>query len=316
VPGEPIPPAISPSEIQPIPDPLQEMRPEALRRLQPTGVGRIFPANNLQTELFNNIITAAREEIDRVASRAIENDQGIFYPSEPLGWGDAGRYVTVPRRTDTGELEPITLWQLDPFAFADVGIDTATSRPRMTEEQARRNLFSLSITEQELIKSKLVKVGLLKENQTGPAGMRFLDDTIMGAWTKVVGLSQLNLTDPISFLTDSVNEGRRFSLEGAPSAPTIPVPSSADVRQAANALAQREIGRRLTDEELDLVVQPYQRKYAQQQRRSLGGGVVETPPSVEAFTEGVISEEAEEEQALYSLGNTLDSFMGMLGGGR
>jgi hypothetical protein len=292
------------------------MSPEALRRLQPTGVGRIFPGNNEQTKLFNNIIKASREEIDRVASRAIENDQGIFYPSEPLGWGAAGRFVTVERRTDAGELEPITLWKLDPFAFEDVGIDTAVSRPVMTEDQARRNLFALSPTEQALVKSKLVKVGLLKENETGPAGMKFLDEKIMSRWTTLVGLAQLNFQDPISFLTDSVNEGRRFSPEGAPSAPTIPVPSSADVRQAANALAQREIGRRLTDEELDLVVQPYQRKYAQQQQRSLGGGVVERPPSVEAFTEGVISEEAEEEQALYSLGNTLDSFMGMLGGRR
>jgi hypothetical protein len=292
------------------------MSPEALRTLQPTGIGRLRVRPNTQSELYNNVIRAARTEIDRVASKAVISNEGIFYPSEPLGWGDAGRFVTVPRRTETGELQEVTLWKLDPFAFDDTGIDTVTARPVMTEEQAKRNLFSLSPTEQALIKSKLVKVGLLKQNETGPSGIRFLDEKIMSRWTTLVGLAQLNRQDPISFLTDSVNEGRRFSPEGAPSAPTIPVPSSADVRQAANALAQREIGRRLTDEELDLVVQPYQRKYAQQQRRSLGGGVVERPPSVEAFTEGVISEEVEEEQALYSLGNTLDSFMGMLGGGR
>lgn len=294
------------------------LSPEALEALKPSnfGVRSVLPGGEA-ADRFQKIISAANDEANKAAAVAVSNVDGIFYRDAPVGWEDAGQAVVIQGTFDPRTGREQVLFQIDPTAIPRSPDDeTSIGLPVMNQSQALKQLFMLSPTDQAIIKSKLVQVGLLAPNSVGPSGVRFIDDTIRKAWLDMVGLAQVNGRNTLEMLTTGYNEGLRFGPpEAVASAPTISVPSSDDIKRIANALSQREIGRRLTVEELDLVVKPYQQKYAQQQRRSLGGGTVEVPPSVESFTEGVIGEQAAEEQGLYSLGSTLSSFMGMLGGG-
>lgn len=316
IPGEPEEPVIPDTEdFSPELMP-STLTPETLERLQPSTSGTRYVGGTAAQDRWNRFVEAAREEADEYKSRAIENADGIFYKFAPLGWEDAGQYVQIPMEALPEGAQPEVLWKLDPTAAPTTPTgESAIGMPVMQENQALKQFFMMSPTEQALIKSKLVQVGLLKAEDVGPAGVRFINDTIRSSWLNLVSIAQYNGRNTLEMLTTSVLEGTKFGSVQPARAPTIQIPSSDEVKQAANALAQREIGRRLTVEELDMVVKPYQQRYAQDARRAMGGGTVETPPSVGTFTEGVIGEEIAEEQELYSLGGTLDSFMGILGGG-
>lgn len=310
VPGEPSPAPIPPPDpFDPGEFPPTTVSPLPAPGLSPVTAGNIVVSGSDAAERWNRIVERLRQaELDAQA-RAIANQEGIFYRAAPLGWEAAGRYVRVPAAGDRPET---VLWQLDPSA-APPGI--SAPRQAYDERGARRALFEMDLTTQELVKAQLLQTGLISPNQIGPSGVRFLSEPIQQAWLTLTGIAQSNGFEPLNFLSEASRAGIRFRPDTTPRAPTIRVPNADDIKQTANAVAQREIGRRLTPEELDLVVEPYQQKYAQAQRRMLGGGTVAEAPSVSTFTEGVIADQAAEEQELYALGGVLNSFMGMLGGG-
>lgn len=313
IPGEPAPPPVpGPDPFDPGPFAPETLSPLPTPGLSPSTAGTIVVGDKDAADRWNAMVERFRAADMEAQARAITNNDGIFYRSAPLGWEAAGRYVRVPARGDQPET---VLWQLDPTARPLTPTGTLPIPSEVLDERgARRQLFNMDLTTQELVKSQLLQTGLITREQLGPSGVRFLSEPIQKAWIELVGIAQSNGFQPQSFLSEAARSGIRFRPDTTPRAPAIRVSDPDDIKQAANAIAQREIGRRLTPEELDFVVQPYQQREAQAQRRMLGGGTVAQAPSIDTFTTGVIEEQAEEEQALYSLGATLDNFMGMLGG--
>lgn len=314
VPGEPpLPPRPPAQDFDPGPTAPTPLQPMPTPSVVPSTAGTMQrPGGGAPGDIWNDMIQLFRRFDEEQQARVIANERGIFYRSAPLGWEGAGRYVRVPEQGDRPET---VLWQLLPDQ-RPMGPEGPIEIPgrALDEQGAKRRLFNMDLTMQELVKSQLAQVGLLGANDVGPDGVMFLSDKIYNAWLELVGIAQSNGFEPESFLGNAVREGIRFRSDRTAAAPTIRVSDPDDIKQAANSIAQREIGRRLTPEELDLVVQPYQREEAQAQRRMLGGGTVAQAPGIDPFTTGVIAEQAGEEQALYSLGATLDDFMGMLGG--
>jgi hypothetical protein len=142
-----------------------------------------------------------------------------------------------------------------------------------------------------------------------------LDSKIFQAFRNAVDVAQSNDMKPGAFLEFMVNTGGTVSpAQPARVSPAIRLTSAEDLKQVANSVAQRQIGRRLEDEELDRFAQAYQQTEAQFQRRLMGGGTVTSPPSIDVAAQEMVQQERPEEADLYSLGSTLDTFTQMLGG--
>lgn len=185
------------------------------------------------------------------------------------------------------------------------------------EEDADRLLKGIAsnVNDLAILKSNLVKTGFLLPKDTGPLNFVYLDDKIFDAFRRLVDVAQSNDMKYDSWLNNMVDRGMSVS----PSEPSrtfapIRVTSSEDLRQIANGVAQRQIGRRLEDNELENFSQAYQSLETQFQRRMMGGGVVESPPDPGVMAERMIGEELSTETDLYSLGSTLDTFTKLLGG--
>jgi hypothetical protein len=188
--------------------------------------------------------------------------------------------------------------------------------PVYSEDGADRLLRNIAgnVNDLAMLKSKLIKTGFLTPTEAGPLDIVYLDEKIFKEFRNAVDVAQSNDMKIDAFLDDMVSRGGRVTPAKPERAPTIRLTSAEDLKQVANSVAQRQIGRRLEDEELDKFAQAYQQTEAQFQRRLLGGGTVTAPPSIDVAAQQMVEQERPEEADLYSLGSTLDTFTQMLGG--
>jgi hypothetical protein len=352
-PGSPRAPVSPPATRPTVPlPPAAGMVPETPQVFTPTP-SPLRTGTNEAAEMYNAMLeTFSTGLISGIETQ--EFDGRLLYREEPLGYRGAVTQVTVTTpRVDpfTGRQITETWFQIDPslkpkdpferrleqvaaVSRAVPGLGTrgmqelssmygpsspfiGPNDPVYSEDGADRLLRNIAsnVNDLAILKSQLIKTGFLSPQDAGPLDIVYLDSKIFQAFRNAVDVAQSNDMKPGAFLEFMVNTGGTVSpAQPARISPAIRLTSAEDLKQVANSVAQRQIGRRLEDEELDRFAQAYQQTEAQFQRRLMGGGTVTAPPSIDVAAQEMVQQERPEEADLYSLGSTLDTFTQMLGG--
>jgi hypothetical protein len=352
-PGSPQVPVAPPSVRPTLPSPPSiGVRPETPEQFTPrvaqprSGTSSVANDYNAMIETINTGLISGIE--------TQQFDGQLLYREEPLGYRGAVTPVVVTTdRRDPRTGIPITetWYQIDPslkpkdpfeqrleqlaaISRISPGLGALETRrltqmygpdspfigrddPVYSAEGADRLLRDIASNPMNLarLKTQLIQTGFLTPQEAGPLDIVYLDDTIFRRFRDAVQVAQSNDMKVGSFLEWMTSTGASV----APAAPAraatpIRLTSAEDLKQVANTVAQRQIGRRLEDDELERFAQAYQQTEAQFQRNLSGGGTFESPPTAATAAEAMVREERPEEVDLYSLGTTLDTFTQMLGG--
>jgi hypothetical protein len=195
----------------------------------------------------------------------------------------------------------------------------------MTEQDALNTLYKMSVDELALVKTNLIRLGLLSETQAGLMSVRDINKKVEDAFLSLVGTAQQNDMKWDAFMGRMLNDGTSFGGGGGRGGGRgrggggggggyqIRLTNPDDLRQVANAVAQQRIGRTLDDDTLNRFVAAYQdleRQYQTQFQQ--GQSEVVQPPAVDTFAATMLSQQFASEEDVYKLGATLDMFTEMI----
>jgi hypothetical protein len=196
----------------------------------------------------------------------------------------------------------------------------------MTEQDALNTLYKMSVDELALVKTNMIRLGLLSETQAGLMSVRDINKKVEDAFLSLVGTAQQNDMKWDAFMGRMLNDGTSFGggrgrggggrgrgRGGGGGGYQIRLTNPDDLRQVANAVAQQRIGRTLDDDTLNRFVAAYQdleRQYQTQFQQ--GQSEVVQPPAVDTFAATMLSQQFASEEDVYKLGATLDMFTEMI----
>jgi hypothetical protein len=198
----------------------------------------------------------------------------------------------------------------------------------MTEQDALNTLYKMSVDELALVKTNMIRLGLLSESQAGLMSVRDINKKVEDAFLSLVGTAQQNDMKWDAFMGRMLNDGTSFGGGGGGRGGgrgrgrggggggggyQIRLTNPDDLRQVANAVAQQRIGRTLDDDTLNRFVAAYQDLERQYQTQFQQGQTeVVQPPAVDTFAATMLSQQFASEEDVYKLGATLDMFTEMI----
>lgn len=188
-----------------------------------------------------------------------------------------------------------------------------------TELSVLQALNAMSIDQLRVFKGNLQKVGLLDAGDEGDLFSKDINDATWEAALLLGEKANTNGMRYMSFLDYSVGMGLTFDKpRTSPTGPRIPpvrITSRQDIGATANQVALRQIGRQLSQPELDAFVTSYNQMERDFHRQYYANAVeVEDAPSVQAASEEMVTSEFQTEEEVYKMGSVLDSFTRLMGG--
>jgi hypothetical protein len=312
---------------------------------EPLQPGQLLPEradSNPVIELYDEFAREYQMNIDAQRGAPTMVRGRTFYRAAPLGLEGAGFTFRVP----TGQTDPLTgqpiietFFELDPTKLPAGSYERAAERTGRAVEAlggealgvgrqrerflydkdgADAYLFSLSNDQINLLKASMVATGLLTDEEAGSYNIRDLDSNpkIRNQWYRAVAVAQANGEDPYGFLLNMVRNGDMFSTTRQSQRPalTVRLTNREDIREVANSVASRRIGRALTDQEIESFATAYQRMERDYQMQAAYGGEVEAPPQAQTAATTMLQSEFGDEYETFQMGNTLDTFRQILGG--
>ena len=289
-------------------------------------------------------------------------DAGIDYNDRTQNYGvqDAtkGSYLSdvyfdfVRREIDFSQLDPsdVKLYshpRADPYftrpsginvfdGDRPIGFDPDGSIVRSPASAAYRLYTESDNSVREYFQRLMYRAGLVRRRNPRPDGGWGdpFDADYHEAWRGLVELAQATDQPLMVLLRDRAamfdREGRpweeEFAAEDAaagPVRPTAQIISEADATQLVEDVAQQQLGRKLSEQEMGIVTsivgEIRDRMSAQTNavidQQMAGGGTVSQPDNPQTTAQGMVEEQFETESTAYNIARAFAQMVGMSGGG-
>jgi hypothetical protein len=202
---------------------------------------------------------------------------------------------------------------------ADYKTPFLTEDTVLTDSGAVNIVASMNTEQLNVLKNRLIQLDLLDADQAGTSVYADRTPATYDAFLTLVSKAQENGQQWEPFmdeaLVNNVSFGRVSNRATSRAPALIRLTSKEDLSAVFNQTAQRYIGRRLMDDEIERLVTSYQSEERRTQIAMQSGGEVEMTPAADVFGLTQIQETIEPEYDTYQMGNTLDSFRRIIGGG-